>query len=111
MKREKRDKRAVNPGQQDDEVIIKPENAAVERSKAVDSAFLGKYSIWRREFDSESSDSTVRLIRDQMIMARVYSSIAKSKNKLGLYLELLRQLKESQRALGDASTHSEIRHR
>ncbi|XP_039122483.1 polygalacturonate 4-alpha-galacturonosyltransferase-like isoform X2 [Dioscorea cayenensis subsp. rotundata] len=110
VKREKRDKRAVNPGQQDDEVIIKPENAAVERSKAVDSAFLGKYSIWRREFDSESSDSTVRLIRDQMIMARVYSSIAKSKNKLGLYLELLRQLKESQRALGDASTDSEIRH-
>ncbi|KAH7686962.1 Plant galacturonosyltransferase GAUT protein [Dioscorea alata] len=110
VKREKRDKRAVNPGQQDDEVIIKPENAAVERSKAVDSAFLGKYSIWRREFDSESSDSTVRLIRDQLIMARVYSSIAKSKNKLGLYLELLRQLKESQRALGDASTDSEIRH-
>ncbi|KAM0935171.1 putative polygalacturonate 4-alpha-galacturonosyltransferase [Dioscorea sansibarensis] len=110
VKREKRDKRAVNPGLQDDEVIIKPENAAVERSKAVDSAFLGKYSIWRREFDSESSDSTVRLIRDQMIMARVYSSIAKSKNKLGLYLELLRQLKESQRALGDATTDSEIRH-
>ncbi|KAJ0971050.1 hypothetical protein J5N97_019009 [Dioscorea zingiberensis] len=107
---EKREKKSVNVGQQDDEVIIKPENAAVERSKAVDSAFLGKYSIWRREFDSESSDSTVRLIRDQMIMARVYSVIAKSKNKLSLYLELMKQLKESQRTLGDASTDSEIRH-
>jgi alpha-1,4-galacturonosyltransferase len=31
--------------QQDDEALVKLENAGIERSKAVDSAVLGKYSI------------------------------------------------------------------
>uniref|UniRef100_A0A0E0IMS3 Protein kinase domain-containing protein n=1 Tax=Oryza nivara TaxID=4536 RepID=A0A0E0IMS3_ORYNI len=35
-----------------------------------DSAVLGKYSIWRKENENENSDLTVRLMRDQIIMAR-----------------------------------------
>jgi len=97
--------------QQDDEALVKLENAAIERSKAVDSAVLGKYSIWRKENENENSDTTVRLIRDQMIMARVYSVIAKSKNKLDLYQELLVRLKESQRALGEANSDADLHHR
>lgn len=97
--------------QQDDEAIVKLENAAIERSKAVDSAVLGKYSIWRRDNENENSDSMVRLMRDQMIMARVYSSIAKMKNKLDLYQELLTRLKESQRALGEVTTDADLHHR
>jgi alpha-1,4-galacturonosyltransferase len=65
----------------DDEARVKLENAAIERSKAVDSAVLGKCSIWRKEKEkeneNENSDSTVRLMRDQLIMARVYSALAK----------------------------------
>jgi alpha-1,4-galacturonosyltransferase len=61
----------------DDEARVKLENAAIERSKAVDSAVLGKCSIWRKENENENSDSTVRLMRDQLIMARVYSALAK----------------------------------
>jgi alpha-1,4-galacturonosyltransferase len=61
----------------DDEARVKLENAAIERSKAVDSAVLGKCSIWRKEKENENenSDSTVRLMRDQLIMA--YSALAK----------------------------------
>jgi len=97
--------------QQDDEALVKLENAAIEHSKAVDSAVLGKYSIWRKENENENSDTTVRLIRDQMIMARVYSVISKSKNKLDLYQELLMRLKESQRALGEANADADLHHR
>lgn len=97
--------------QRDDEALVKLENAAIERSKVVDSAILGKYSIWRRDNENENSDSTVRLMRDQMIMARVYSVIAKSKNKLDLYQELLTRLKESQRAVGEANADADLHHR
>lgn len=110
LREKRRDKRAVDLVRQDDEATVKLENAAIERSKSVDSAVLGKYSIWRKENDNENTDSTVRLMRDQMIMARVYASIAKMKNKLDLQQELLARLKESQRSLGEASADSDLHH-
>lgn len=95
----------------DNEVIVKLENAAIERSKSVESAILGKYSIWRKEIENENADSSVRFMRDQIIMARVYLSIAKMKNKLELYQELQSRLKESQHALSDAISDSDLHHR
>ncbi|RCV41411.1 hypothetical protein SETIT_9G133800v2 [Setaria italica] len=94
--------------QQDDEALVKLENTGIERSKAVDSAVLGKYSIWRRENENEKADSRVRQMRDQMIMARIYSVLAKSRDKLDLYQELLARLKESQRSLGEATADAEL---
>ncbi|XP_047337718.1 polygalacturonate 4-alpha-galacturonosyltransferase-like [Impatiens glandulifera] len=108
MREKRREKRASDLVKQDDEVIIKLENAAIERSKSVDSAVLGKYSIWRRENDNENPDSNVRLIRDQMIMARVYISIANLKNKTDLASELKNRLKESQRTLGDVTADADL---
>jgi alpha-1,4-galacturonosyltransferase len=104
-------KRAAELVKQDDEVIVKLEDLAIERSKSVDSAVLGKYNIWRKENENENADSTVRLMRDQIIMARVYLSIAKMKNKLDLYQELQTRLKESQRALGEATSDADLHHR
>lgn len=94
--------------QQDDEALVKLENTGIERSKAVDSAVLGKYSIWRRENENEKADSRVRLMRDQMIMARIYSVLAKYRDKLDLYQELLARLNESQRSLGEATADAEL---
>ncbi|KAK9103493.1 hypothetical protein Sjap_020747 [Stephania japonica] len=110
LRTKRREKRATQLVQQDDETTVKLENAAIERSKAVDSAVLGKYNIWRRDNENENSDSTVRLMRDQIIMARVYSSLAMTKKKLDLYHELLARLKESQRSLGDATTDADLQH-
>lgn len=111
MREKRREKRASELVQKDDETTVKLENAAIERSKSVDSAVLGKYSLWRKENENENSDSTVRLMRDQLIMARVYLSIAKMKNKVDLYQQLQTRLKESQRALGDATTDSDLHQR
>ncbi|EPS66373.1 hypothetical protein M569_08404, partial [Genlisea aurea] len=105
---QRREKRAADLLKQDDEVTVKLENAAISRSKSVESAVLGKYSIWRKEYESDNPDSTVRLMRDQMIMARVYISIARMKNKLDLANELQYRLKESQRSLGDAISDSDL---
>lgn len=111
MREKRREKRATDLVQQDDEALVRLENAAIERTKQVDSAILGKYSIWRRENDNENSDSTVRLMRDQLIMARVYTVLAKSKNRLDLYQELLTRIKESHRALGEANTDADLHQR
>ncbi|XP_024996230.1 polygalacturonate 4-alpha-galacturonosyltransferase-like isoform X1 [Cynara cardunculus var. scolymus] len=108
LRDKRRENRAADLVKQDDDVIIKLENAAIERSKSVDSAVLGKYSIWRKENDNENTDTTVRLVRDQMIMARVYKSIATMKNKTELARELQNQLKESQRALGVATADADL---
>ncbi|XP_023513809.1 polygalacturonate 4-alpha-galacturonosyltransferase-like isoform X2 [Cucurbita pepo subsp. pepo] len=108
LREKKREKRASQLLQQDDDLLIKLENAAIERSKSVDTSVLGKYSIWRKENENENSDSTVRLMRDQMIMARAYLGIAKMKNKLDLHHELQICLKEIQRALGEASTDADL---
>ncbi|XP_020091794.1 polygalacturonate 4-alpha-galacturonosyltransferase-like isoform X2 [Ananas comosus] len=106
----RQEKRAMELVQQDEEALVKLENAAIERSKAVDSAVLGKYSIWRRDNENENTDIKVRFMRDQIIMARVFSVIAKSKNKLDLYQELLNRIKESQRAVGEANADSDLHH-
>ena len=95
----------------DNEVAVRVENTAIERSKSVESAILGKYNIWRKEIENENVDSTVRLMRDQIIMARVYLSIAKMKNKVELYEELIYRLKESQHALGDAVSDADLHRR
>ncbi|KAJ6686155.1 GALACTURONOSYLTRANSFERASE 4-RELATED [Salix purpurea] len=108
LREKRREKRAVELLRQDDEAIARLENAAIERSKLVDGAVLGKYSIWRKEMDNENSDSTVRLMRDQMIMARVYLTIAKMKNKFDLLQELQARIKESQRVLADSSADSDL---
>ena len=111
LREKRREKRAMDLVQKDDEAHVKLENAAIERSKAVDSAVLGKYSIWRKENENENSDSTVRLMRDQIIMARVYSLLAKSKNKHDLYQELQIRIKESQHAVGEATANADLHHR
>ncbi|ONI22779.1 hypothetical protein PRUPE_2G150800 [Prunus persica] len=108
LREKRREKRANELVQRDDESIVKLENAAIERSKSVDSSVLGKYSIWRKENENENSDSTVRLIRDQIIMARVYLSIAKMKNKLDLFQQLQTRLKESQRSVGDVTADADL---
>jgi hypothetical protein len=107
----RREKRAAELVKMDNEVIVKLENAAIERSRSVESAVLGKYNIWRKEVENENGDSSVRFMRDQIIMARVYVSIAKMKDMLELYQELQFRLKESQHALGDAITDSDLHHR
>ncbi|PKA60732.1 Polygalacturonate 4-alpha-galacturonosyltransferase [Apostasia shenzhenica] len=110
LRERRRERRARELIQLDYEAQLKLENAAIEHFKSVDSAILGKYSIWRRDSDNENSDSLVRLMRDQIIMARVYSIIAKSKNKYELYQELLIRLKDNRRSLGDANADGDLQH-
>ncbi|XP_010523196.1 PREDICTED: putative galacturonosyltransferase 2 [Tarenaya hassleriana] len=103
LRQERREKRA-NELLQKDETIQELEEAAIVRSKSVDSAVIGNYTIWKREYGKQNNiEEIIGLMQDQNIMTRVYASIAKMKNKLVLREELETQLSKSLEALEEAS--------
>lgn len=84
---------------------------AIERAKELDTTVKGKYSIWRREYENPNSDSTLKLMLDQIIMAKAYASIAKANNETGLYDTLMKHCRESQHAIGEAHSDAELQSR
>lgn len=85
------------------------QTAAIEHSKQFISSVRGKYSIWRREYNNPNSDSTLRLMQDQIIMAKVYGSIALSKEEDELHNSLMKEVKRNQRVLGEANSDAELK--
>ena len=81
---------------------------AIESLKNMDTAVKGKYSLWRRDFESPNADSILRLMRDQIIMAKAYANIAMSENQSILYNSLLKHIRESQRVIGEANSDAEL---
>ncbi|KAG7639926.1 Nucleotide-diphospho-sugar transferase [Arabidopsis thaliana x Arabidopsis arenosa] len=76
-----------------DDSLQKLETAAMARSRSVDSAPLGNYTIWKNEYRrGKSFEDMLRLMQDQIIMARVYSGLAKFTNNLALHQEIETQL-------------------
>ncbi|CAA7391248.1 unnamed protein product [Spirodela intermedia] len=85
------------------------ETEALARSKDLDNRLGGKYSVWRREYENQKPDSTLKLMKDQIIMAKVYASIAHSKGESGLYKSLMKHIKESKSVIGEANSDAELR--
>ncbi|KAI4350226.1 hypothetical protein L6164_004699 [Bauhinia variegata] len=108
MRQERRKARAAELIQQDKETDNNIIAAAIERSEGFDTTIKGKYSIWRREYENPNSDSTLKLMRDQVIMAKAYAIIAKSKNKIDLYNALVKFPREIQHAIGEANSDAEL---
>jgi len=109
MRIQRRKARAAKLVQQNKETENHIVSAAIERSKVFDTTIKGKYSIWRKEYENPNSDSTLKLMRDQIIMAKAYSNIAKSMNKTVLYEALVKHSRDSQLAIGDARSDAELR--
>ena len=94
-----------------EDTIVKLENANMQASELVDSSITGKYSKWKKENKNKNQDSTIRLMRDQIIMARIYLSISEKKRKLDLVQELQICLKRSRGVLGEANIDAELHYR
>lgn len=104
---ERKDKRLSELTQSDQVAVASMVKEVTQRRKEIDDNVLNKYSIWRPEFDADS-DTLVRLMRDQLIMARVYASLAHSRNMIDLQRELNVGIKESRRVLGEANLDAEL---
>lgn len=108
LRRERREKRSAYLIAQDREIDKQMQKAAIERATELDTTIKGKYNIWRKEYENPNSDTTVKLMRDQIIMARAYATIAKSKNQTMLYDSLIKHSRESELAIGEATTDIEL---
>uniref|UniRef100_A0A2P2KMV9 Hexosyltransferase n=1 Tax=Rhizophora mucronata TaxID=61149 RepID=A0A2P2KMV9_RHIMU len=108
MRQKRKDIRIADLIKQDKEDENQTVLAAIKRSKNLDTTVQGKYSIWRRDFENLNSDSTLKLMRDQIIMAKAYANIAKSNNETTLYNSLMKHSRESQHAIGEANSDAEL---
>ncbi|KAM7470986.1 hypothetical protein LguiA_009169 [Lonicera macranthoides] len=108
LRQKRRAQRAAELIQIDQATDSQMQEAAIKRSKEFDPNVKGKYSIWRKEYDNPNSDSTLKLMRDQIILAKAYASIARAKNETGLYNSLIKHSRKSQSAIGEASLDAEL---
>lgn len=108
MRQERRKARAAQLIQQEKETDSKIVAEVIERAEGFVTTVKGKFSIWRREYENPNSDSTLKLMRDQIIMAKAYTNIAMAENKTILYNALIKQSRESQLAIGEASSDAEL---
>ncbi|PIN14774.1 Polygalacturonate 4-alpha-galacturonosyltransferase [Handroanthus impetiginosus] len=108
LRRERRERRTADLIKQDREIDNQMQEVAIERARELDTTVKGKYGIWRKEYENPNSDSTVKLMRDQIIMAKAYATIAKAKNEITLYDSLVKHSSESQLAIGEATTDAEL---
>ncbi|XP_074357631.1 putative galacturonosyltransferase 3 [Apium graveolens] len=108
LRQERKERRTLELIQQGKEVDSEMNAAAVERARGLDTTVMGRYSIWRKEYENPNSDSTLKLMRDQIIMAKAYAKIAKAKNYNSLYDSLLEQSRKSHHAIGDANSDAEL---
>ncbi|KAI8028561.1 putative galacturonosyltransferase 3 [Camellia lanceoleosa] len=108
LRQRRRDLRAAELIRQDKEIDNQMHAAVIDRARELDTTVKGKYSIWRKEYENPNSDSTLKLMRDQIIMAKLYASIAKAKNESGLYDSLIKHSRANHYAIGDASSDAEL---
>ncbi|XP_021774331.1 probable galacturonosyltransferase 3 [Chenopodium quinoa] len=108
LRLKRRELRTAELMKQDKEMDAEMEKAAIERAEGLDTTFIGKYSIWRRDYDNSNSDSTLKLMRDQIIMAKAYATIAKAKNESSLYNSLMNCTKDSLSAIGEANSDVDL---
>lgn len=105
MRREKRTAELINMSE---ETELEIRATAIKRSKEFNSSAKGRYSIWRIEYQNPNTDSTLKLMKDQIVMAKTYASIARSMRKIDLYDSLFKHIRESQNAIGDAITDADL---
>ncbi|CDY59095.1 BnaCnng34200D [Brassica napus] len=108
LRQERRAQRTLELIQQDKESDKQMQEAAIHKSMTFENSLVGKYSIWRRDYESPNADAILKLMRDQIIMAKAYAHIAKSKNASNLYLFLTQQSRENQRVLGKATSDADL---
>ncbi|CAH2057733.1 unnamed protein product [Thlaspi arvense] len=88
------------------------EKEALQRSRSVDTAAPGNYTIWKNEYrKGKSFEDMLLLLKDQTTMARVYTTIAKMTNNLALHEELetqLAKLESMEEVLSDVDKQESI---
>ncbi|KAJ4776438.1 Hexosyltransferase [Rhynchospora pubera] len=108
LRQKRRERRKMHLIHMSQENELEIQDAAINRTKNFVNKAQDRYSIWRVEYQNPMSTSVLKLMKDQIIMAKIYASIFFSKKELDLYQLLIMRIKESQDAIGDASSDNEL---
>ncbi|MCO5576298.1 hypothetical protein L7F22_030107 [Adiantum nelumboides] len=102
---ERKERRAIELTQGSSGAEANLEVEILKRRKGLDNSIFKRYNIWRQDGES---DSLVHLMKDQLIMGRIYTSLASSQGDTDLLQELSGRIREVQRTLGQANLDSEL---
>ncbi|XP_026665747.2 probable galacturonosyltransferase 3 [Phoenix dactylifera] len=105
LRRKRKEKRTAELIQLSKDAELRMKIAAMDRSKHFNSTLRQHY---RRDHRNHGRDSTLRLIKDQIIMAKVYASIARSMKNVDLFGYLMNQIKGIQNAIKEANSDAEL---
>ncbi|XP_047323684.1 probable galacturonosyltransferase 3 [Impatiens glandulifera] len=108
LREERKKLRSEYLSRQDKDIDSQMDAAAIQRTEEFDTTMKGRYSIWRIEYANPNSDSIVKLMHDQIVMAKAYATIAKAKNETFLYDSLIKSYRESRLAIEEASSDAEL---
>lgn len=91
-------------------VISKVEmKAGFDGSEELCELKYGSYCLWRKENREEMKDSTVKILKDQLFVARAYfPSIAKIPAQNKLSRELRQNIQELERVLSESTTDTDL---
>ncbi|KAK9084005.1 hypothetical protein Scep_030476 [Stephania cephalantha] len=89
--------------EKNNEIEAKMQARAIALSKNLKIPVKGNYGIWRKDHSYTRVDSTLKLMRDQIIMGEVYASIAKSKDETKLYGMIMTRIKDSREVIKRAT--------
>ncbi|XP_068639751.1 probable galacturonosyltransferase 3 isoform X2 [Aristolochia californica] len=109
LRQTKRENRTAELIQQDKTAEYQKQVAAIEQSKNLNNKISGgKYSIWKREYNNQHGDDVLKLMRDQVIIAKAYASIAQAKDDVELYTSLMNCIQRNRKAIGEANSDVEL---
>ncbi|OAY77487.1 putative galacturonosyltransferase 3, partial [Ananas comosus] len=76
---ERKEQRNVKLIETAEDVKLQKQETDAGRSNHYNDDIRGQYSVWRREYGNILPDTTLKLMKGQIIMAKVYASIARRK--------------------------------
>ncbi|KAG0602527.1 hypothetical protein M758_10G020400 [Ceratodon purpureus] len=88
--------------------VVEGKDDGATKSETRATEVANSVSSWKRDSDSDNSDALVRLMRDQLIMARAYANIAQGQAHYDLVRDLKLQIKEHTSIVGDANVDAEL---
>ncbi|KAM0942126.1 putative polygalacturonate 4-alpha-galacturonosyltransferase [Dioscorea sansibarensis] len=103
-----RENRAVELVQLNKDAELQMQNEAIRRSRQFNNPIREMRDKWNRDSRRSNTVSTIRIMQAQIVMAKVYASIARSKNDTGLANSLMKHVKESLQAIGGADSDAEL---
>jgi hypothetical protein len=88
--------------------VVQSKDDGAAKSETSTAVVVSSANAWKKDSDTDISDALVRLMRDQLIMARAYANIAQGQGHYDLVRDLKLRIKEHTGIVGDANVDAEL---